>query len=262
MKNKPKQSSAIPSAASPNNSIQVIYCHVSTRDQVTNDIIGEYLVHGMRETYQIDRLRSTVNKVLLSLPTTISSGYQQSAAIATAPNGDWTRTTTMRHSFASDRFHVHVLVDAKFAYSCISFSHAKTQACFHCLEQIQTQVVQMVVARENMSSKLQRVIVSCVQFVNDPANTKMLNIQNQLGELKGVMLGNVDKILDNLEDVDRLANRSERLYDDGTTFVKRSHEIKTRHTCRWIILTLVLLTSLVIIGGVTGIVVYKVVLAK
>lgn len=167
-------------------------------------------------------------------------------------------STDRRVSYAADKMIFHVSVSAGVVYLCISDENYKQTLAFQMLDKLKQHFVRCRGA--GATSQLQTQLRTELEFYNGPSCDKVKTLQNEIENVKGVMLQNIDTLLERGEKIDTLVNQTEGLLDQSEGFLDNS--TKLRKAMWWrnvrlmimivcLVLVLIFIVVIIACGGFT-----------
>lgn len=161
-------------------------------------------------------------------------------------------------SYQSDQFLFHVLVAGGVIFLCIADREYKQGLAFQFLDKIR--VAYTSNRGTNARQMLQGKMKTEMEFFNTDKADKVKQVKNQIEEVKGVMIENVDRLLERGEKIDDLVDRTEVLVQQSEGFLDGSREL--RRAMWWknvkiillivfVVLILIFVIVLIACGGFT-----------
>ncbi len=107
------------------------------------------------------------------------------------------------------------------------------RVCYALLDDIETKFDKLTnKSKSNVNSLLQ----DRLKYFNNPENDKIKKLKSQVGELKDIMIDNIDKVLERGDTLDRLIDATEDLSGSAEEFRRGTKKLKWAMTKRQIIL--------------------------
>ncbi|KAL9653088.1 hypothetical protein ABK040_006307 [Willaertia magna] len=148
-------------------------------------------------------------------------------------------SSTSKTSYQHENVNIHILQQFNqqqqqtYFYLCIADPQVPLRICFALLERMKNDF-NPVLADD--FSAITGAINHQVQYCCNPSNDKIIVIQNQIQDAKNVMIQNIDKILNNMELMEILVEKTAELREDANTFLYKSKKVKNSMLKRNIII--------------------------
>ncbi|MEW5303827.1 MAG: hypothetical protein WDW36_006481 [Sanguina aurantia] len=167
-----------------------------------------------------------------------------------------------RVSYTQDRMMFHVAVVDGVAYMCMAEESFGRRIPFAFLEDIKAkfsslygEAALLAVAYE-YNSEFSRVLQERMTYYSsDPAADTINRVKGEILEVKGIMINNIEKVLDRGERLDVLLDKTEGLQDVAFTFRREARRLKQsmwwQNTRLWIGLAAALTALAYFIAAVT-----------
>ncbi|KAL0484076.1 vesicle-associated membrane protein [Acrasis kona] len=142
--------------------------------------------------------------------------------------------------------------DGNYVYFCVAEGGYSKRICWAFIDDLETKFLQM---RSPSQGQVKKLIKDRVVFFNDPANDKIIKLQNKMDDLKGVMVDNFDKILDRGDKLEMLQQSTDDIVDGSIEFRRNTGKVKRNMCCNYIILVLVLIfiiLAIIVIAVLAG----------
>ncbi|GAX80995.1 hypothetical protein CEUSTIGMA_g8430.t1 [Chlamydomonas eustigma] len=177
----------------------------------------------------------------------IVSGNAHLLAVRILEKLDSTEDT--RVTYTQERYMFHVLIHSGITYLVVSEESFGRRIPFSFLEDIKQRFVttygessKEAVAYE-FNSAFSKVLAERMSFyANDPSADVINRVQGQIGEVKNIMIENIEKVLERGEKLDLLVDRTEVLQQGALVFRRegrRMHQVMWWRNVRlWVFMSL------------------------
>lgn len=178
----------------------LIYALVSRGPQV----LAEYTAAGLTGNF------STVTRVLLKK----------------IPEGD------SKLSYVYDKYIFHYQVSDQLTYLCMTDNNFQRLAAFEFLGEIRDRFLATYGDRGKtaiafaFNADFQRVLQVQMECFNERKNDKVARVQEKVDQVKGLMIQNIDKVLERGERIELLVDRTEVLDQHAFKFKKTATSLK------------------------------------
>jgi vesicle-associated membrane protein 7 len=154
------------------------------------------------------------------------------------PADDHKRTLTMKD------MELHYKFEGNYVYFCVASAGFTKRTCWAYIEDIQEKFTKMNNAN---GSAVKKLLKDRMAFFNDPKNDKIAAINQNLDNVKDVMIDNIDKILDRGENLGNLVQATDELAESGNDFKRGTAKVKRMMCTRWVILAIILVVVILLI---------------
>jgi len=163
---------------------------------------------------------------------------------------------SQKKSFIHEGYIFNLLVEGEVVFLCVAEEKMQNRICFAYLERIR----QIFDPRRMQQPPpgFKKILKKEMDTYNDPNSDRIRSLQQKVDEVKGVMLENIDKVLERGQKLEEVLNRSENLSVHASAFRKKSSALK-RQMCMGnfkltaVIIVIALLVVLFIVIGFCGI---------
>eukprot|EP00298_Acanthocystis_sp_HF-20_P000278 c10339_g1_i1.p1 GENE.c10339_g1_i1~~c10339_g1_i1.p1 ORF type:complete len:225 (-),score=53.32 c10339_g1_i1:113-766(-) len=139
-----------------------------------------------------------------------------------------------RMSYTYDQHLFHYIVEDSLTYLCMSDEAFSRRIVFSFLEDVRNRFKATYGDRSKtalaygMNDDFSKVLRSRMDFYsNDPSADKVNQVREEIGEVKNIMVKNIEKVLDRGEKIELLVDKSENLNKQSKTFKQQSTKLKT-----------------------------------
>lgn len=155
----------------------------------------------------------------------------------------------------------HLLVENSVVFLCMADKDFKNRIPFNFLEDIKQRFFSQYPNYQNqfkqaLAFSLNRDFGSILDkqmkhFSSPEKSDKITSVKGQLQEVKGIMIDNIERVLDRGEKIELLVEASEGLADSAQDFKFKSKKLKTSVWCKNIkLILLLIIIILIIVAGV------------
>lgn len=153
-------------------------------------------------------------------------------------------------SYVYDKYVFHYVVDDGLTYLCMSDNNFPRSTAFQYLKDIQQRFVSTYGDRAKkaiafaFNADFQKVLQQRMKVSNAAAANsadKLGKVEDQINEVKGVMIQNIDKVLQRGEKIELLVDKTEQLNEHAVVFHKGSRDLRRQLMWKNIKLTLLIL---------------------
>jgi vesicle-associated membrane protein 7 len=157
-------------------------------------------------------------------------------------------------SYVYDKYVFHYMVDDGLTYLCMTDNDFPRQQAFKFLKDVQQRFVATYGERAKtaiafaFNADFQKVLQSQMQSFNrshDSQSSKMERVEDEINQVKGVMIENIDKVLQRGEKIELLVDKTEQLNEHAFVFHKGSRDL--RRQLWWKNVKLMLLIALIVL---------------
>lgn len=145
--------------------------------------------------------------------------------------------TNSKFTYTCDGHTFNYLVDKDFTYCVVANESAGRQVPIACLERIKDEFVQKYgggmphapssnILKKEFGPRLQYHMQYCVDHPEEVS--KLAKVKAQVSEVKGVMMENIEKVLDRGEKIELLVDKTENLRDQAQDFRTRGTQLRRR----------------------------------
>lgn len=124
-----------------------------------------------------------------------------------------------KRTYQEDRYNFHYKYSGTHVFLCVADREYPMRVCFAFLDDIEQRFLQG-------SRNLRGMLKERIAFHNDTKNDKVMRVQGQIEEVKGVMVRNIDSVLERGEKIEVLAEKSEDLSKNANLFKKQGTQLK------------------------------------
>eukprot|EP00301_Raphidiophrys_heterophryoidea_P000357 c10179_g1_i1.p1 GENE.c10179_g1_i1~~c10179_g1_i1.p1 ORF type:complete len:251 (+),score=71.39 c10179_g1_i1:103-753(+) len=167
-------------------------------------------------------------------------------------------------SYEYDSYLFHYIVEQGLIYLCIAEKQFSRRSCFMFLEDIKQRFVKQYSesARNSlaygMNEEFSRVLQKQMDYYSTFSHDRVMQVKEEIDEVKGIMVSNIEKVMDRGEKIDLLVGKTENLNQQAFRFKKES---KSLHRALWLknikmnmlIFLLVIVILMAIVMGVCGV---------
>jgi vesicle-associated membrane protein 7 len=143
-----------------------------------------------------------------------------------------------KRTYQEDRYNFHYKYSGTHVFLCVADRDYPMRICFAFLDDAEQRFLQG-------SRNLRGMIKERIAFYNDRKNDKVMRVQGQIDEVKGVMIKNIDSVLERGEKLDVLMEKSDDLSKNAHLFKKQGTQLKREMW--WKNLKLQIIIALIII---------------
>eukprot|EP00301_Raphidiophrys_heterophryoidea_P019831 c4677_g1_i1.p1 GENE.c4677_g1_i1~~c4677_g1_i1.p1 ORF type:complete len:249 (+),score=44.19 c4677_g1_i1:1-747(+) len=172
------------------------------------------------------------------------------------------QNTKMSYTYDAHLF--HFIVSNGLTYLCMADEAFPRRIAFSFLEDLEQRFQGTYGARAQtalaygMNDEFSRVIRSRMDHFSSPEADKLSQVRGEIGEVKNIMVTNIEKVLERGEKIDLLVTKTETLNQQAITFKKQGTRLKQamwwkNMKLNLIIFVVVLLLILFIIMGICGV---------
>jgi hypothetical protein len=135
-------------------------------------------------------------------------------------------------------------------YIVLAHSEYPQRNVFQLIEEIQKENIHLLVDEKGELNKIGKQSLKNLidNYQND--NTKISGVQKDIDDIKIEMKQNVNNLVNNLEDVENLKHKSDKIKDGSKEFGKKAGELKRLtcwQNCKWTIILSVLVIGVLLI---------------
>jgi vesicle-associated membrane protein 7 len=163
-------------------------------------------------------------------------------------------------SYVYDKHVFHYMVEAGITYLCLAADASRRRVPFAFLDDIKERFSGMYGQRAQtaiafaMNAEFARVLQDRMDYYNtNPDADKFGAIHNKIGEVKDIMMENIDKVLARGEKIELLVDKTNQLSVSAQRFQKQSRNLKNqmwwKNVKMWAMIIFVCLVVLYIILG-------------
>jgi len=145
------------------------------------------------------------------------------------PEGD------SRTSYSQDRHIFHVLVSGGLTYLCMAEEEVGRRIPYTFLEDIKDRFVRShgeaagTAAAYGLDEQFGHVIEDRMRFFATDRSADAINrVRGELGEVRNIMIENIDKVLDRGERIELLVDKTDHLSSEAFTFTRDSRRLKRK----------------------------------
>ena len=150
-----------------------------------------------------------------------------------------------RASYASDKTVFHVLQSASIVYLAITDESYRQGLAFQFLAKMKEHFTAF--RGPNATAQLQGALRREVETFNGPNADKLTKLQSEIDGVKGVMLENIDQLLERGEKIDNLVSQTEVLADQSEHFLSNSRTLRKKMWWRNVKLMILIVIVVLII---------------
>eukprot|EP01027_Heterolobosea_sp_BB2_P008447 GEZU01012535.1.p1 GENE.GEZU01012535.1~~GEZU01012535.1.p1 ORF type:complete len:208 (-),score=61.26 GEZU01012535.1:28-651(-) len=126
-----------------------------------------------------------------------------------------------KQSFNQENYQYHTKCTGRNVYVCVSDNNYPLRTCYAFLSEIETR-------HSNGDRNLKNMLKDRMTFYNDSKNDKITRIQDQIEDVKGVMMDNIDKVIARGEHLEMIQSKAQELEDTAIDFNRGAKKVK-RH---------------------------------
>lgn len=117
----------------------------------------------------------------------------------------------------------HLKYSGSFLYICVADADYPLRVCYAFLDDIE---------KTSLSNprNLRSILRSKIAHYNDPQSDDISRVRGQLNEVSGVMMDNIDKVLERGVRLEDMADKTQTLREQGSQFSRNATSLK-RHFC-------------------------------
>ncbi|XP_034246745.1 vesicle-associated membrane protein 721-like [Thrips palmi] len=196
--------------------LRIVYCSILNRDITL--VSYRHDVNELAELGIVEILEE-VKASIRSLP---ESSYEQ------------------KFTYPFEKVQVFVLIDQGITYLCITECTDSNYLPFSCLNRVREQFSEQpsLVSRSYRANEDEfdrdfcPVLVQIVDDFNSGRADKLSQVQEQIEDVKKIMLHNVERVIDRGERLDDLLSKAEELESQGQDFRRNTHQVYVQARCR------------------------------
>uniref|UniRef100_A0A7S1CNB8 V-SNARE coiled-coil homology domain-containing protein n=1 Tax=Bicosoecida sp. CB-2014 TaxID=1486930 RepID=A0A7S1CNB8_9STRA len=136
-------------------------------------------------------------------------------------------------SYVCDAHVFHYIVEGGITYLCMTEEGDKRRVAFAFLEQIKQKFQETYGERAMkaiafaMNEDFSRVLKSDMEYFNEnPAGDRMGHVREQIDEVRGIMVQNIEKVLQRGEKIELLVDKTDALSQSAFKFKKQAKQVK------------------------------------
>jgi len=138
-------------------------------------------------------------------------------------------------------FHIIKISHAQIAM-CVSDTQPILRICYHLLEEIQENW--FLDMKKSIGNKLLKELIA---KHNDPSNDDIFVAQEKIDGIKTIIVDNLDKVLKNVEGIEKLDEKVQLLDKDAVEFHKIGRVIRRRSLCNKRMIGILMLLSFIVV---------------
>lgn len=152
----------------------------------------------------------------------------------------------------------HYVVEAGITYLCMSSEMVKRRIPFAFLDDIKTKFQRQygnsvdTAMPFSLNESFSPILRRQIEHFNDPTTDKISNMKNELSDIKGVMVNNIEKVLERGERIELLVDKTDRLNQSSFKFEKTSKQLKNALFYEQMKFYLIVFTVLVVIAYIAA----------
>ena len=127
-----------------------------------------------------------------------------------------------KRSFMHNKFCYNVMSDGSLTYLCVTEEGFSRITAFNFLNSLKAKCPPFKGNPSQMHNKLK----SEADFFSDPKNDKITKIKTEIGQVKEVMIDNIEKILERGDKIDTLVSKTEELDNSAKDFQTGAKDLK------------------------------------
>lgn len=139
-----------------------------------------------------------------------------------------------KQSFTQDQFQFHTKCSGNFVYICVADGNVPLRSCYALLSDIETR-------HSNGERRLKQMLKDRITFYNDSKNDKIIHLQDQIEDVKGVMMDNIDKVIQRSEKLEEIQHKAEALEEGAADFNRGAKKVKQKMFAQNIKLLIILI---------------------
>ncbi len=139
------------------------------------------------------------------------------------------------------QYQFHIKRNGQFFYSVITTVDGKIRTAFQFLEDVEANHLR------KSASNLRTILKEKLAYYNNIKNDKITATKLQIEDIKGVMVENIDKVLERGERLDSLITKTDDLVDSSFTFRKGTKRLKRKVIIQIIILIVGIVVAVVVL---------------
>lgn len=149
-----------------------------------------------------------------------------------------------RRSFTHQKLCYNVQTDAQgTTFMCVTDESFSRVTAFNFLEAAKKTCGPLKSAPPAMFTQLKRE----TDFFSDPKNDKISKIKTEIGQVKDVMIDNIEKILERGDRIDNLVQKTEGLEKQSTQFKANATSLKNKMFLKKIIMIIVIVVVILLV---------------
>mmetsp|Transcript_33498 Transcript_33498/g.60063 ORF Transcript_33498/g.60063 Transcript_33498/m.60063 type:complete len:208 (-) Transcript_33498:1155-1778(-) len=153
-----------------------------------------------------------------------------------------------KKTFTEDTYKFHYKSLGERVYICVAHTETPMRVCYSFLESLDP-----LLAKDFNSPK--KILKERMEFHNDPGSDKLGNLQNEIDEVKDVMMDNIERVLQRGEKLDALAETSNALATNAQDFHRTSRSLHRAYCMKYakliaLVVCLVIVLILIIVFAV------------
>lgn len=149
------------------------------------------------------------------------------------------------------------MVNNGLTYLCMAEREFGNRIPFRFLEEVEKKFVPIhgeaakSALAMSLNSSFKKHLKQLVEFHNNPQNDSISSVKGKIDEVKGVMIANIDKVLERGDQLDQLVVRTEELTTVSTDFRVKAKKLKnTMFWKNFKLLLILIFIILLIIGAI------------
>lgn len=134
--------------------------------------------------------------------------------------------------FLSSSYMFHIMVSKGYTYLCMAEKDFGNRIPFKFLEDLEKKFFEKYgekakIALENsLNSDFKKQLRQLQEYHSNPKSDNINKVKNQIDEVKGIMINNIDKVLERGDQLDQLVVRTEELTNVSQDFRVKAKKLK------------------------------------
>eukprot|EP00695_Tsukubamonas_globosa_P001267 TRINITY_DN223_c0_g1_i1.p1 TRINITY_DN223_c0_g1~~TRINITY_DN223_c0_g1_i1.p1 ORF type:complete len:204 (-),score=76.84 TRINITY_DN223_c0_g1_i1:70-681(-) len=124
-----------------------------------------------------------------------------------------------KRTYTHEKYNFHYKYSGTRIYLCVADPQFPMRVCYAFLDDVEQKYGAN--PRGFKSTLRER-----MDFYNNPSNDKVMKVQEQINEVKGVMMENIDRVLERGEKLSTLVDKTDNLKQSAQVFQKKSTQLK------------------------------------
>lgn len=141
-----------------------------------------------------------------------------------------------------DNNNIHIHKKEQLCVICIAQKDTKLRICNKLMEAVHDSNI-LIIKNNRLISKL---LNNCLTQANDPSNDMIMKAQEKVSDIKESMNDNMNKMFEDIEDMEVISANTELLEKGGEKFETTTKSIRRSKRCQYIIIILILMTVILI----------------
>jgi vesicle-associated membrane protein 7 len=155
-----------------------------------------------------------------------------------------------KRTLTQKEFEFHYKREGPVTIFCVANTDTKKRVCWNFIDEVAKTYLEL--GATPSKKKIKEMLKKVLTKWNDPNSDQITVLNEKIDEVKGVMIDNIDKLIDRGEKLEKLVDDTDKLSEDADKFKSTAKKVKNRMLFRliFLIVLLVFIVLAVIIAAV------------